>query len=260
MTDPAPKNGTWQIPLLLLMLGLLLGTPVFGAGDSFPAPRGAVNDFAGIIDAVSAQTMENLSREVLQKTGASIVVAVLAGIGDNDPDDYANRLYQAWGIGDKVQNKGVLILLTLKERKIRIETGYGLEGILPDGLTGEIIDTYVLPDLKVGQYGSGLARGVAAVASVIAKDAHVTLTGAPPLSAVTTIAPRPGINIFVVILIIIVLVLLVGTRPGRELLPYLIMLLMSGGGRGGGPGGFGGGGFGGFGGGLSGGGGASRDF
>ena len=248
------------IPLLLLMLGLLFGGPAMSAEVGFPPPRGAVNDFAGVIDAASVQTMENLSREVLEKTGTSIVVAVLASIGDNAPDDYANRLYQAWGIGAKGKDRGVLVFLALKERKVRIETGYGVEGILPDGLTGEILDKYVLPDLKAGKYGQGLTKGVVAVASVIAKDAHVTLAGAPSLPAPKGKASRPAVNLFTVILIIIALVLLVGTRPGRELLPYLIIMLMSGGSRGGGSGGFGGGGFGGFGGGFSGGGGASRDF
>lgn len=248
------------ILLLLLMLGLLVCGPATGAEVGFPSPKGAVNDFAGIIDAASVQTMENLSREVLEKTGTSIVVAVLADIGDNAPDDYANRLYQTWGIGAKGKDRGVLVFLALKERKVRIETGYGVEGILPDGLTGEILDKYVLPDLKAGQYGRGLTKGVVALASVIAKDAQVTLTGVPSLSAPPETASKQGINIFAVILIIIVLVLLIGTRPGRAMLPYLIMMLMSGSGRGGGSGGFGGGGFGGFGGGFSGGGGSSRDF
>ncbi len=249
-----------QITLFIVLLGLLFCSPALGAEAGFPKPRGAVNDFTGIIDAASVQTMENLAREVLEKTGTSIVVAVVTSIGDNAPDDYANRLYQAWGIGAKGKDRGVLVFLALQERKVRIETGYGVEGILPDGLTGEILDKQVLPDLKAGQYGQGLTKGVVALAAVIARDARVTLTGVPSLSAPRETAPRRGINLFTVILIIIALVLLIGTRQGRELLPYLIMMLMSGGGRGGGSGGFGGGGFGGFGGGFSGGGGSSRDF
>ena len=283
MTDLAPLNGiralaklfpagkrqkiiagmrNKRISLLMLLLGLLLCCPAGSAEVGFPQPQGAVNDFAGIIDASSRQAMENLSREVLEKTATSIVVAVVADIGDNSPDDYANRLYQAWGIGAKGKDRGVLIFLALKQHKVRIETGYGVEGILPDGLTGEILDKYVLPDLKAGRYGQGLTRGAAAVAAVIAKDARVTLTGVPSLPGPPARASRSGINLFTVALVIILLVLLIGTRPGRELLPYLIMFLMGGGGRGGGSsgGGFGGGGFGGFGGGFSGGGGASRDF
>lgn len=149
------------------------------ASQTFPKPTGAVNDFAGVIDASSAQKMENLSREVFEKTGTSVVVAVMKSIGDENPNDYANRLYQNWGIGKKGEDKGVLLFLALKERKIRIETGYGVAGILTDGLAGEILDRYVVPYLKSGEYGKGLETGLIAVASVIAKDAHVALSGAP---------------------------------------------------------------------------------
>jgi len=168
--------------LLLLALFLLISGSAFAAPANFPAPKGAVNDYAGVITPSYAQQMEDLSREVWEKTGASVVVAVMESIGDHDPADYANRLYQAWGIGEKGKDKGVLIFLAIKERKVRIETGYGVEGILPDGLVGEILDRYVVPSLKDGEYGKGLANGVAAVASVIAKDARVNLTGVPALS------------------------------------------------------------------------------
>ena len=247
------------LPLLVL---ILVRGFAFGATGGFPASKGAVNDFAGIIDSSYAQAMESLSREVLEKTGTSIVVAVMESIGDENPDDYANRLYQAWGVGKKGEDKGVLIFLALKERKIRMETGYGVEGILPDGLVGEILDGYVLPYLKKGEYGKGLENGVIAVASVIAKDARVTLSGAPAPSRSRGISNRRGTGLFPFIFLIPVLLLLIGTRRGRELLPIILLMLMSSGGRGGGGGGFGsfGGGFGGFGGGSSGGGGAGRSF
>ena len=119
----------------------------------------------------------NLAREVLEKTGTAVVVATVETIGDNDPNDYANRLYQAWGIGKKGEDKGVLIFLAVKERRVRIETGYGVEGILPDGLTGEILDRYAIPRFREGDYGRGLAETMAAVSSVVAKAAGVTLTG-----------------------------------------------------------------------------------
>ncbi len=258
----ADKN-IGKLFLLLLLCWLLFAGAAGGAQLDFPRPKGAVNDFAGVIDASSTQLMENLAREVLEKTGTSVVVAVVAEIGDHDPDDYANRLYQAWGIGEKGTDKGALIFLSLKERKVRIETGYGVEGILPDGLVGEILDRYVIPDLKGGKYGAGLAKGMTAVAAVIAKDAGVTLTGAPPLPTRQGRAARRGTGILLPILMILALVALLGTRQGRELLPLLLLLLLSGGrgggGYGGGSGGFGGG-FGGFGGGFSGGGGASRNF
>jgi len=232
------------------------------AAESFHAATGAVNDFAGVIPADAAERMARLSQEVLDRTGTAIVVATVKDVGDNDPDMYANELYQAWGIGKKGEDKGVLIFLALRERKIRIETGYGVEGILPDGLVGEILDSYVTPYLKKEDYGTGLGNAVAAVAQVVARDAGVTLTGGAAVKA----APRPERthrgNILPLLLFFLVMIPLLATRQGRAMLPFLIVALLSGGrgGGGGGFGGFGGGGFGGFGGGSSGGGGASRGF
>jgi uncharacterized protein len=244
--------------LLFLMLSSVLAR---AAEPALPRPQGAVNDFAGVLDAAAVQTMENLAREVLEKTGTAIVVAVMASIGDNDPADYANRLYQSWGIGVKGKDKGVLLFLTVKERKVRIETGYGVEGILPDGKVGAILDQYVIPDLRIGQYGQGLTKGFVAVAGVIAQDARVTLTGLPELPEPQARDPRRGTGRLPLLLLLLLLIPLLGTRQGRELLPLLLLLFLGGGRGGGGYGGGGfGGGFGGFGGGGSGGGGSDRSF
>lgn len=232
------------------------------AADSsgFPKAQGAVNDFAGIIPAETAGVMESLSREILEKTGTAVVVATLETVGDSDPDMYANELYAAWGIGKKGEDKGVLIFLSLKERKIRIETGYGVEGILPDGRVGSILDKYVVPFLKQGDYAKGLLNAVIAVGQVIAQDAGVTIGEGYRVKAPQRArrAPGRGLGIFPLLLF---LFLLFGRRRG--MLPLLLLLGMSGRGSGYG-GGFGGGGFsggfGGFGGGMSGGGGASRGF
>ncbi len=248
--------------LLLTAAFLFFAASALAAGETFPKPAGAVNDFAGVIPAQYAGPMENLAREVLEKTGTAIVVATVKTIGDNDPNDYANRLYQAWGIGKKGEDKGILIFLAVKERRVRIETGYGVEGILPDGLAGEILDRHAIPWLKKGDYGQGLAEAMAAVSAVMAKAAGATLTGAQPPQRRQNRTER-GIGIGQILLLILAVFFLLGTRQGRAMLPWLLLLLMSGGGgrRGGdGFGGFGGGGFGGFGGGSSGGGGADRGF
>jgi len=130
--------------VVLTFLTLLLSSGLSQAQEPFPAPRGAVNDFAGVISTADSARMEALCREVLEKTGAAVVVATFPTIGDNDVNDYANRLYSSWGIGKK-GDRGVLIVLFLSERKIRIETGYGVEGVLPDGRVGEILDQKVIP-------------------------------------------------------------------------------------------------------------------
>ena len=259
--------------ILLLLAIALQAAPLFAADTTFPRPMGAVNDFANVIPAGERDTMENLAREVLQKTGTAVVVATVPTVGDRTADDYATRLYESWGIGRKGEDKGVLILLALKERRVRIETGYGVEGILPDGVVGEILRLHVIPHLKQGDYGKGLMNAMSAVSDVIARNAGVTLTGRPQMQPAQ---PTGGVTVspFTLLLILVVVLLILFTETGRQI---LAMLLFSGQGRGGrhyggayygrgwgggSSGGFGGfsGGFGGFGGGMSGGGGAGRDF
>jgi uncharacterized protein len=265
--DSAMKTGAasrFSRTLLLTAVFFFFAASALAAGETFPKPAGAVNDFAGVIPAQYAGPMENLAREVLEKTGTSIVVATIETIGDNDPNDYANRLYQAWGIGKKGEDKGILIFLAVKERRVRIETGYGVEGILPDGLAGEILDRHAIPAFKAGDYGKGLSDTMAAVSAVVAKAAGIPpLTGAPQPQQQRKVRTERGLGIGQIVLLILAVGFLLGTRQGRAMLPWLLLLLMnSGGGRRGGDGfgGFGGGGFGGFGGGSSGGGGADRGF
>jgi uncharacterized protein len=249
------------LPFILCGLALLLTVTSLEAVENFPKPVGAVNDFAGVIPAPYKSRMEDLAREVLDKAGTAVVVATVTSIGDNDAEDYANRLYQAWGVGKKGEDRGVLIFLAVKERRVRIETGYGVEGLLPDGLVGEILDKYVVPYLKQGDYGKGLSNAMMAVSTVIAKDAGVSLTGRSAPDQPVKKQTGRGSNIIPLIILLLIMIPLLGTRQGREMIPWLLLFFISGsGGRGGGFGGFGGGGFGGFGGGGSGGGGASRDF
>jgi len=251
-----PMKRTILRVVILLSLLLVLSQGVFGEED-FPKPTGLMNDFAGLIPQGEKRKMEILANEVLQKTGTSVVVVTIPTIGDGDAATYANELYQTWGIGKKGEDKGVLIFLTLKERRIRIETGYGVEGILPDGRVGEILDRYAVPFLKKGQFETGLYNALAAVSQVIAKDANVKLTGevkiySPPRRRVRRVGLFP--------LLLLILILFSFLRRGRGILPLLLLTSIGGrGGFGGGFGGFGGG-FGGFGGGMSGGGGAGRGF
>lgn len=233
----------------------------------FPKPTGYVNDFAGVIPGEYKNKMEIITRELERKTGAAVVVVTIKTTGDMDYNEYANRLYERWGIGKKGVDEGVLILNAVEDRTIRIEVGYGLEGILPDGLCGEIRDRYIIPFLQKGEYGEGLLNGMLAVVSIIAEDKGVTITGEMPKSLPTgtrRISGRGGMGIGGLIITLIVILMLL-SRGG--ILPFLLLGSMMGPRRNvwsssGGFGGFGGGfgGFGGFGGGLSGGGGAGGSY
>ncbi len=236
---------------------LAVNTAVLRAQVTFPEYQGWVNDFAEVIPEEAETNIHTLAFEVKQKTGADIAAVSVKNMQGMDVSEYTVRLFKDWGIGEKDKDNGVLLFLAMQERKVRIEVGYGLEGILPDGLCGEILDKYVIPDFRNGDYGMGFYRGMTAIAGVIARDAGVTITGAVEIE---TEEPRPAGLFFVMFVIFLIII-----TKGR-IIPWLLMGMLSGGsgGKGGprgfGGGGFGGRGFGGFGGGSSGGGGASRGF
>ncbi|MCB2227225.1 MAG: TPM domain-containing protein [Desulfarculaceae bacterium] len=268
---PRPRSGAILTALLLV---LLLALPAWAALD-YPRPSGpngrpaAVGDYAKIIPANIKQAMESLSAELLQKTGASLVVATVPSLNGESIEQAAVQLFQKWGIGKKGEDKGVLFLVAPKERKMRIEVGYGLEGTLTDATSGAIRDQYMLPYFKKGDMGKGLLAGAAAAASVVAQAAGVKLTGVPEVK-IKTRSRGFGIGgLFIVLIAFWVLMRVFGRRGGKGgrgggsgVLPAILLGSMMGGSmgggmsRGGGFGGFGGG-FGGFGGGMSGGGGAS---
>jgi uncharacterized protein len=245
------------------------------AGTTWPAPRGYLNDFAGIVDAASGDSIEALGVELAQKTGAELAVVTVAGLGGEEIDPAAVDLYHQWGIGKKGKDEGVLILLARDERRVRIEVGYGLEGILPDGKCGAIIRQVMGPDLHEDRFGPGLLRGAAAVAGVIAEDRGVTLSFATAPTFREGSAPPQALGLVFIFAIIMVMVMARAARQsqigglgrwgGGRRRGWFDPWGGFGGGLGGmggfgGGGGGGGGGFGGFGGGSSGGGGASGGF
>jgi uncharacterized protein len=248
---------------LIFLSVAFLALPGWGDGAELPRPRGLVNDFADVVSPQSEQRLVEITEELLKKTGVPIVVVTMSHIGDEDYNAYANRLYGAWGIGKKGEDRGVLVFVTIKERKMRIETGYGIEGVIPDGLAGEIRDRYMLPYFKEDRFGEGLVNGTMAIAQIVSKDAGVALSGRQPVRKPSK--RRSGLPGLLLGLIFLVLLFSMGRRRGG-LLPLLFFMSMGRGGYHGGRGGFGGsfggfgGGFGGFGGGMSGGGGAGGGF
>lgn len=241
---------------------ILFLIPVILFGQvKFPQNHNYVNDYANLISTQSERQMNGLAQEVKQKTGAEIAVLTVQTLQGLSVEDYATRLFETWGIGEKGKDNGLLILLAMQERKIWIEVGYGLESIITDGHAGQILDEYIVPFLREGNYDKGFYNGMLAVSGVIAKEAKVQITGQAPVPQRVQRSSRSqdrGGNIFFIIIFIILVIV---TR-GRILTWLFLASLMGGGGRGGsfGSGGSFGGGFGGFGGGMSGGGGAGRSF
>ena len=246
-----------RVAIVLLALPLLLhAEPV-----SQLRPTDYVNDFAHVLDQPTVTQLDNICQQLDQKAKAQVAVVTVNSLDGSDIDSYAVDLYKQWGIGSKATDHGVLILLAVQDRKYRIEVGYGLEPILPDGKVGSF-GREAVPLLKQNNYSAAILLMTSRVADVIAQDAGIELTGPrPQLSAPPPEQPAKGLT-GKQILILGVILLIVLLTPLRKLLFYFLLFGGGGGGYGGGGysgGGFGGGGggFGGFGGGSSGGGGAS---
>lgn len=214
---------------------------------------GFVYDFAGLIDASDRQAIRTTLQQLEALTTAQVKVVTLPSLDGGEIRDFANRLFQGWGIGIKGKDNGVLLLMAQDERKIWIEVGYGLEGALPDGRVGRLLDENVIPDFKRGQFSTGLRKGALAVAQIVAAEYKVTLTAGP--APVSSTPPQHSLIATIFQGLLVVFFIIFAIRH-----PFLAMMLLSGGRGGGSSGGFGGGGGGGFGGGLSGGGGAGRSW
>jgi uncharacterized protein len=233
--------------------------------SQLPMPTSYVQDFAGVVDAGSKQQMEQLSSELWQQAHAKVIIVTIHSLQGESIEEFATDLEDKWKVGGKDTDRGLLMILAINDRKRRIEVGYGLEGILNDAKVGDIGRTMV-PYLQRGEYGPGLLEAEQQIASVIAADAHVTLT--PLQHPVRQPAPQRGRNDWLgVIIFFVILFFIFGSgRRGGGWLPWFILGNMMGGGGRGGWGGGGGGGSGGnddFGGGFgggSGGGGASGDW
>lgn len=245
-----------------------------------PVLTGPVNDFANVIDTNSERELERLVRTLQTATGDIIVIATVPTFQPYATiEEYAVKMFEngGKGIGERGKDNGLLIVVAVEDRKVRIEPGYGLEPFITDGYAGQTIREQILPPFRSGQYGRGLIAGTTRLVQRIAEQRGVSLPSLPTTApaAEPRRAPRDGDFPGALVFIAIVLVFMLLTRGRRRRRRRWGGGPWSGwnsgvgpfgggfGGFGGGFGGFGGGGrgggggFGGFGGGRSGGGGAS---
>ena len=279
----------WSLRWLTIALLLAVSGRVASgeAVATMPAPTGYVSDLAGVLTPETRANLEELCTEVDRQAHAQIAVVTVGSLeadpvkgqktGDALPapsiEEFATALEDKWKVGVKGTDRGILLIFVMNPQPAhgRIEVGYGLEGILPDGKVGDI-GREMKPILRGGDFNQGISLGVREVAQDIATDAGVTLAA---LDANQTVAPRyhyeqtqpqVEVNPVVALILLAVVIVVIGVliRTGHiGILFFLLFSLFGGGGRGGGGygggddnEGGGGGGFGGFGGGSSGGGGA----
>ena len=240
-----------------LILLLLASWPAFSYGLDFPpAPSVRVNDYAGVLQPQEKEELESILRQHETETSNQIVVAIFPTLEQESLEDYVNRLFENWRIGQKMNNNGVLLAIFLKERQIRIEVGYGLEGKLTDALSSRIIRNEIAPDFRTGKYGTGIRKAVLAIQQAIAGEYKPVAQPQQPGNQVFS----PG-TVFIGMLVFLYIIYRARNRGmyidhrGRKRYRDDGWFIFPGGGWGSGGGG-GGGGFSG-GGGMSGGGGAS---
>jgi uncharacterized protein len=258
-------NRLYIVFLTLLCIGLAPFTSL--AEVSIPAkPLNHVVDLAGIIDANMEAGLNRYLLELEQKTTAQMVILTINSLEGEQIDDFSLRVaHDKWKLGQKGSDNGVLLLISLNDKKYRFEIGYGLEGVLPDSLVGSIGRDYLVPYFREGNYSKGITAAALAAINTIAADAGVEIAGMPklrtrsgsPYSKRQRREPTLFGKILGVVFFIGVIYMFI--RHPRLLVFFLMMNILGGGRRSGwgGGGGFGGGSFGGGGGGGFGGGGAS---
>ncbi|MBI2446109.1 TPM domain-containing protein [Candidatus Micrarchaeota archaeon] len=231
------------------IVGLLAILAIFAAtvAAELPAYRDAyVNDFAGVLDAAQAAELHSLFSGIRETTTAQIVFVSVQTTAPDTPSAVRTRLLNAWGVGDKEKDNGILILYAVKERRIEVEVGYGLEGILPDSKVGRLLDETYVPLRDANRTNEGIVAFSHAAAQVIQDNAEDVRAGKT--------ADEGGLDWFLVMYILLfILIFVISIRRKRG--GYAVLPGFGGGWRGGSGGSFGGGGFGGGG---SGGGGAGR--
>ena len=269
---PVPSGVSHVAALVAMALACVLAPKLAAAPDqNLPALTQPVNDFAHVIDATSAAEIARMIRVLQAATGDVVVVATVPAIeGNGDIREYAVKLFanNGRGIGVKGKDSGLLILLALKERRVWVEVGYGLEQWITDGFAGETSRQVMTPEFRTGQYGAGLRLGTERIIGRIAQGRNVTLEGVRVPRAQTRQTGRPfPVPLPFIIFIIILIVSRLGGGPGSRphfwgggLGGWSSGVGPFGGGFGGGGGGGFGGGFGGFGGGSSGGGGGGSSW
>ena len=246
--------------LLLVFAGLCVGRAE--TVEQMPQPTDYVSDYAHVLSPGTVARLDRICAELDHgKANAQVAVVIVNNLGGDDAADFANRLEERWKVGKKGSDRGVLMLLSAQDHKYWIEVGYGLEGILPDGKTGDI-GRAMVPYLRTGDYDAAVLTGVSEIAQVIRADAGDTTQDEDVTESAPAAHRRHGISPLGLVLRLLFLLLILGFLGSRGLFGLFLGMMMGGGFGGGwggggfGDGGGGGSGFDGFGGGESGGGGA----
>ncbi|WP_319541478.1 TPM domain-containing protein [uncultured Pseudodesulfovibrio sp.] len=261
---------TINATLLGIILVLAMASGAFAL--EVPPYKGRVNDLANMMSSSTEQALEAQLAELEKTDSTQVSILTIPSLEGDSLEDFSIRVADAWKVGQKNSDNGVILLVSKADRKSRIEVGYGLEGVLTDVLAGQILNNVIAPRFKQGNFDAGFKDGVIAITSAVRGE----------FAASKSLKRKSKINIFSIIVVPMILIIMFTEKFGRArrqgqmtegqtlegaqgqgrgstAANLLLLSMLAGGSHRGGGGGFGGGGggFGGFGGGGFGGGGAS---
>jgi len=247
------KKYLFTITLLFILLAQ-------GFAGTIPKPQSWVSDFAGVLSASEKQNLNSQLQSSEQRSSNQIFIAIFPGIPEDEYfEDYTAKVFKNWGVGLKTENNGILIAVFMKEHKMRIEVGYGLEDVVTDAQAATLIREYMTPHFRKGNYFAGLNSVLQVLIPAVEGKYQIPIKKKSSKKSKST-----GSTFYVILILIFILMRFfrgggsgMGTRRRSGLMWMPFFLGGLGGGSGSGGGSFGGGGFGGGFGGMSGGGGAS---
>jgi len=207
--------------LSILFVGISMFSPVFAL--TVPQLRGPVNDNAGVLSPAEKDAVETFLLNIEQSSQLQIAVLIIQSLEGESLEDYSMRVVESWKLGSKAKDSGALLFISIDDRKIRIETGYGLEAYLTDAVCAKIIRTVIAPAFRNRGYGSGILEGVKAMAGYALKDEslmHHAEQAAPYRDM--------GLQLFAIILIVIYVLFSRASGRGLWWLPLLWLTSGSG--------------------------------
>ena len=223
---------------LLFLLFFLLQSGASAENSKLPAPIGDiyVQDFAKVLTDAEAAEIRSLGRTIEDQTTAQISVLTVDSIGEHTMEEFANEAFRKYGIGDETQNNGVLLVMAVTDRLIRIEVGYGLEGRIPDGKAGRILDQNAMPYLQKSQYNKAILETYKVLAKEVLAEYGEEGGVTPPTQAQHSTANENGGIPAWLLIIIVVFVVFLDFKFFGGTLTYLLLSIISMGRGGGGAG------------------------
>ena len=191
-----------RVTAILVAVGIFVSASLLRAAETIPPkPAGYFNDYAGVVSRDAALRFNEKLAQFERETSNQILVAVFRKMeSDSSIDDYSHRIAQAWGVGQKDRRNGAVLFVFVEDRKMFIQVGYGLEGVLPDATAFDITERRIKPLFRQNDYEGGLATGIDSICKAIRGE--YTGSGKTQLEKKSKSGGGGGLLIFIIFVVI----------------------------------------------------------